>query len=132
MEHRHHPRRQLIRNGLLYHPQGYSYPCRIENVSSEGLFIRATAARIYKGNYVNLAIDSSPYYTTKPITTKALVVHKKYDGIGLLCEGTIALQELFETLQQPNGNASGMIARLIRSGNTHWPRLWKYIAGKAL
>jgi PilZ domain len=131
MEHRRHPRRQLVRNALLYHPQGYSYPCRIENASPDGLFIRATDARIYKGNCVAVAIDSSPH-TTGPLTTKALVVHKKHDGIGLLCEGNIPLHELFETLQQSNGNALEMMARLMRLGNAHWLWLWKYFPKKAL
>ena len=131
MEHRCHTRRQVVRHALIYHPQGYSYPCRIENASSEGLFIRTNDARIYKGNCVDLVIDSSPY-TTRSITTKALVVHKKRDGIGLLCEGNMSLQELFEPPLQANGNALGMMARLIRSANTH--RLWlrKYFQEQAL
>lgn len=131
MEHRCHPRRQIVRNALLYHPQGYSYPCRIENASSSGLFIMTNNARIYKGNCVDLLIDSSPY-GAKSITTKALVVYKKHDGIGLLCESIISLHELCGPPLQANQNALGMMARLILLANTR--RLWlrKYFQEKAL
>ena len=98
MERRYHPRRQVVRNGLLHHPQGYSFPCRIVNVSSGGLFVRATDARIYKGNYVEVAISASTN-TAKPITVQALVVHKKSNGIGLLFENDIPLHELFNDQQ---------------------------------
>jgi hypothetical protein len=98
MERRSHQRRQVVRNGLLYHPQGYSYPCRIVNASSGGLFVKTADARIYKGNYVEVAISASPNMA-EPITVKALVVHQKSGGIGLLCENDIPLHELFDNRQ---------------------------------
>lgn len=131
MERRRHPRKPLVRNALLYHPLGHSYPCRIENASSDGLFLRATDARIYKGNWVDVAIDVSPSMT-KTITAQALVVHKKHDGIGLLCESSIPLHDLFENLQQPGGTALGMMARWMGLGDAHWQQLQKYFPKKAL
>ena len=98
MERRTHQRRQLARYALLYHPQGFLCPCSIDNISPVGLFIRTTDARIFKGNCVDVAIDASPRQA-KPITAKALVVHKKDDGIGLLCESDIPLHEIFTDLQ---------------------------------
>jgi PilZ domain len=93
MERRYHPRRQLVRNALLYHPQGFLCPCRVDNISSDGLLIRTTETRIYKGGCVDVATDASPDMG-KPITAKALVVHKKDDGIGLMCESDVSLHEL--------------------------------------
>ncbi len=98
MERRYHPRRQVVRNGLLHHPQGYSFPCRIVNVSAGGLFVRTADARIYKGNYVKVAIDASSNMA-EPITAQALVVHKKSDGMGLLFEDDIPLHELLNDQQ---------------------------------
>jgi hypothetical protein len=98
MERRSHPRRQVVRNGLLYHPRGYSFPCRIVNASFGGLFVRATGARIHKGNYVEVTINASPSMA-EPTTVQALVVHQKNDGIGLLLENAIPLHALFNDWQ---------------------------------
>lgn len=98
MERRTHPRRQLVRSALLYHPQGFLCPCCVDNISSDGMFIRTAESQIYKGSSVDVVIDASPYMA-KPITGRALVVHKNDDGIGLLCESNIALHELFEKPQ---------------------------------
>ena len=95
MERRFHPRRQLVRNALLYHPQGFLCPCSVDNISSDGLFIRTTEKRIYKGNCVDVAIDAS-LHMGKPILAKALVVHTKDDGVGLMCENNIPLGEIFK------------------------------------
>lgn len=98
MERRNHPRRQVIRNALLYHPQGFLCPCWVDNISLGGLFIKMSNSQIHKGSSVDLVIDVSPL-KDRPVTAKALVVHKKDHGIGLLCENDVPLHELFETLQ---------------------------------
>jgi hypothetical protein len=98
MERRCHPRRQLVRNALLYHPHGFLCPCRVENVSNGGLFIKTENTHIYKGSCVDVAIDATPR-KTKPVTAKALVVHNRDGGLGLLCENCTALHELFKDPQ---------------------------------
>lgn len=98
MERRSHPRRQVVGNGLLYHPQGYSLPCHIVNANNRGLFVKVAETRINKGSYVNVVISASPSMT-EAITVEALVVHQKSDGIGLLFESDIALHELFDAAQ---------------------------------
>ena len=97
MEHRHHPRMHAARRALLYHPKGFICPCRIDNISTNGLFVRAGETRLHKGSCVKLAINVSPR-SAKLITIKALVVHKKGDGMGLLLERGIPFEELFEGL----------------------------------
>lgn len=98
MERRCYPRRQLVRTALLYHPHGFLCPCRVENVSSDGLFITTTATRIYKGSCVDVAIDASPR-KAKPVMARALVVHKMDGGLGLLCESGSSLHDLLKDPQ---------------------------------
>ena len=97
-ERRSHPRRPLVRNALLYLSQGFLYPCRVDNFSSDGLFIKTSGTRLYKGSSVNLAVDGTPHMT-HPITTKATVMHSECDGIGLLCERNFPLLELLKDAQ---------------------------------
>ncbi len=101
MEHRNHPRRRFALNALLYHPQGFFCPCRVDNISSAGLFIRMIGAsenQFFTGSCVDVVIDASPSMA-KLIEIKALVVHKRDDGIGLQCENGIFLHELSKVLQ---------------------------------
>lgn len=130
MERRRHPRKQLIRNALLHHPQGYICPCRIENASCDGFFIKVTDTRIYNGNCVDVVIDTSPHQTA-PMVAKALVVYKKRDGMGLTCESDVPLQSLFESRRKPSGNA-GLTARLLRWGDGYWLRLRENWAKESL
>jgi len=98
MERRCHPRRHLVRNALLYTPRGFFFPCRVENVSSGGLFIKTEDTWIYKGSCVDVTIDATPR-KTKPVTARALVVHNRDGGLGLLCANSTALHELFKDPQ---------------------------------
>ena len=94
MERRCHPRVQLVRNALLYHPHGYLCPCLVENATPNGLFVRLADVRIHKGCCVDVVIDASPY-SIKPIKATGLVVYKWNGGIGLFCQSDIPLNQLF-------------------------------------
>ena len=95
MEHRHHPRRLAELSAFLYDPHGFIYPCLVDNISSNGIFIKMTETRVNKGSYVKLAINISPRIASQ-ITANGLIVHKEEDGIGLLIEDDFPFQELFK------------------------------------
>lgn len=102
MERRRYPRMQINQFALLYHPQGFPCPCRIENISSAGLFIKTSDSRIAKGACVNVVFNFYPH-NHKPITTKGLVVHKDDHGIGLLCNNYLPAHDFSPAVPKCNG-----------------------------
>ena len=104
MEHRHHPRKRAAQSAFFYHPQGFVCPCRVDNISKNGLYVKTDETRLCKGSCVKLAIKALPR-STEMRTIKALVVHKGDDGMGLLLEKDVPFEELFEGL--------GVTSRLV-------------------
>ena len=97
MEHRWYSRKQSSLNALLYHQGRCLCACHIENVSPNGLFINVPDIRIDSGASVDVVVNALPY-TTKPVWSKAIVVHNEQYGVGLMCVGANPLYTLIKDM----------------------------------
>lgn len=86
MEHRWYPRKKCVRRAMLYLAGKSLCPCRIENISLDGLYIRTPEIQIDNGSCVDVVLDGAPVWNTHA-HSKAVVVYKRTGGIGLMCLG---------------------------------------------
>lgn len=98
IEHRHRPRIPVSLKAVLYHPHGYICPCAVDNISTDGVFIRSPDNRFQKGSIVEVAIEDSIHHK-KNVKFKGLVIHDIRNGVGIMCIDTVLQAYLQKTRQ---------------------------------
>lgn len=87
MEHRWYSREKSARYARLYYAGRSACRCRIDNVSPDGLYIKTPDIGLDHGSCVDVVIDGEGSGSDAPIRSKAVVVHRQGDGVGLMCLG---------------------------------------------